>query len=101
MKLFSFDDPVVLKYHRHANRKQVITAVCLPDTDPAAIKAVQKYERVQVGLQSANPTPKRRRYIQKKLSVAREDIFRTVCTQLEGVGVRGEGGELVDIMTCE
>ena len=101
MKMFSFDDEVVLKYHRHANRHQVVTAVCLPDTDPAAVRAVQRYERVQVGLQTSNPTPKRRRQIQKKLSAARERLFRVVCTQLKGVGVHGEDGELVDIMTCD
>lgn len=101
MKLFSFDDPVVLKYQRHANRHQAVTAICLPDTDPVAIKAVQRYERKQVSLQTPNPTPKRKRLIQKELSAAREVLFCTVCTKLEGVGVRGEDGELVDIMTCD
>ena len=102
MELFCFDDPVVLKYQRHGNRHQVVTAECLPDTDPVVAKAIQKYEQLQAGLQVQNPTPDKRKAAQKKVSEFRANkMFPVLCTKLTGPGVRDEKGNLVPIASVK
>ena len=100
MSLISFDDPVEIQYNRHGQRSHVIKAVCLPDTDPKAMKAIRHYEKVQAQHSLPNPTPKQRQKLEKELYEARLKIFPTICTDMPNVGV-DQGGERVCISSTE
>ncbi len=99
--MFSFDDPIIVKYQRHGQKKQTLTATCLPDTDQKAIKAVDRYERLQVVLATPNPTKEQKRAAHKKLMRARATLFDVICTDLDGPGARDEGGKLVPISSVD
>lgn len=100
MNLISFDDPVEIQYNRHGKRSHAIRAICLPDTDPQAVKAIRYYEKVQAQHATQNPTPKQRKTLEKHLYVARLKIFPVICTDMPGVGV-DQDGKRVSVSSTE
>ena len=101
MSLISFDDPVTIKYYRHGQKSQPITAICLPDTDPVVAKAIRHYETVQAKNAVQNASPKQRKELHLALLEARLKMFAAICTDMPDVGVDGEDGKRVPVSTVQ